>query len=191
MERPPAKNIRLWLWVSLICFSCSLVVVGSLLLFADRFVQLGMTASVYYLSLVALGLCASAFLFEATRSYAQYSGRVLSGTLKLSGPIVVVVLIVVLGFYIAPPINTRVLVIRLENAAQPSPLQGYVPSRKLAALQIQLMYIPFGYVSVKMREFRKSISLNSLLDRGIPNSRNAKNSYQASWLAAKFLQIEI
>ena len=54
-------------------------------------------APVYFFLLVLVGLIAAGFLFGALRSHARYSGKVYNGTLELSGPVVVMVAVILLG----------------------------------------------------------------------------------------------
>ena len=59
-------------------------------------------SSAYFFLLVPLGLIAAGFLFGALRSHAKYSGKVYGGNLELSGPVVVMVLIILLGLKFRP-----------------------------------------------------------------------------------------
>src|SRR3954471_7375726 len=58
--------------------------------------------SAYFFLLVILGLMAAGFLFGALRSHAKYSGKAYGGTLELSGPVVVLALIIYLGYKFRP-----------------------------------------------------------------------------------------
>jgi len=58
--------------------------------------------SAYFFLLVILGLMAAGFLFGALRSHAKYSGKAYGGTLELSGPVVVLALIIFLGYKFKP-----------------------------------------------------------------------------------------
>jgi hypothetical protein len=58
--------------------------------------------STYFFLLVILGLMAAGFLFGALRSHAKYSGKAYGGTLELSGPVVVLALIIFLGYKYRP-----------------------------------------------------------------------------------------
>jgi hypothetical protein len=70
---------------------------------ADRIVALGMTGKIYYIVLLPLGLCVSAFLFGALRSTGMYRGRVFGGWLELGGAAVGFFLVLVFGFYLPEP----------------------------------------------------------------------------------------
>jgi len=62
------------------------------------YVDPGKEKIVFYVLLFPLGFAASAFLFGAMRGFAVYSGKVLSGKLELTGPVVVFFLVMVFGF---------------------------------------------------------------------------------------------
>jgi hypothetical protein len=68
---------------------------------APRLARYGLTGYAVYLVLVPLGLGAAGFLFGAMRSLAEYQGTAWFGTLRLGGPVVVFVM-VVLGGLILP-----------------------------------------------------------------------------------------
>jgi hypothetical protein len=83
-----------------------------LVIFARRITQYGLAQSLYYVLLVVVGLLAAGFLFGALHSYGKYRGKVLSGTLELGGPVVIVVIIIFVGLTYASPTSTFSLVIR-------------------------------------------------------------------------------
>src|SRR4051812_13286135 len=56
------------------------------------------SSTTYFFLLVMIALIAAGFLFGAMRSHAKYSGKAYNGTLELSGPVVVLALIVFLGY---------------------------------------------------------------------------------------------
>jgi len=58
--------------------------------------------SAYFFLLVIIALMAAGFLFGALRSHAKYSGKAYGGTLELSGPVVVLALIIFLGYRYRP-----------------------------------------------------------------------------------------
>jgi hypothetical protein len=90
----------------LIVGAVSLVVgVGLLLVMlfqATTLVRLGLTGNVWYVLLLLLGLSASVVIFALFQSYARYKGKALNGTLELGGPTVVMLVVIVLGFYLVP-----------------------------------------------------------------------------------------
>ncbi len=65
-------------------------------------VRVGLTGHVWYVLLLVLGLFAAVTVFSLFKSYARYRGKALGVTLELGGPVVVMLVIVVLGFYLAP-----------------------------------------------------------------------------------------
>src|SRR5947209_2666696 len=111
---PPTTkdSLRIWLLASSVAFACCLAASALLLIFAQRIVQYGLAQSLYYVLLVFVGLLAAAFLFGALRSYGHYKGKILSGTLELGGPVVIVVVITLIGLTYASPVTTFNLVVR-------------------------------------------------------------------------------
>jgi hypothetical protein len=69
---------------------------------APMLVRVGLTGHVWYVLLLLFGLFAAATVFSLVRSYARYRGKALGGTLELGGPVVVMLVVVVLGFYLVP-----------------------------------------------------------------------------------------
>lgn len=65
-------------------------------------VGIGLTGHVWYVLLLLLGVAAAVTVFSLFKSYARYTGKVLGGTLDLGGPVVVMLLVIVLGFYLVP-----------------------------------------------------------------------------------------
>jgi hypothetical protein len=90
--------------------------VGLLLLLVYRgadLVQGSADGKVFYIVLVFFGLSCAAFLFGVLRSYAALQHSQMGTTLKLGGPVVVLVLVVVGGFWLVPrPIETFDLTVR-------------------------------------------------------------------------------
>ena len=97
-----------WVWISGIAFLLSLLVSCMLIFFGKRLEDLGITGNIYYIVLVPLGLACAAFLAGAMRSYASYKSNsaVPYGSLRLSGPIVIFILVVGGGF-IMPNLNKK------------------------------------------------------------------------------------
>jgi hypothetical protein len=91
-----------WITVSGIAFLISFLASILLVLFGNRLSDFGITNKIYYLILIPLGFSSAAFLSGAMKSYASYSseGSSLPGKLRLAGPIVVFLLVVIGGFYI-------------------------------------------------------------------------------------------
>lgn len=102
-----------------------LVALGLLLLFifqADRIVASGLGHRLFYVLLVPLGLAAGAFAFGAMKSTAQVGreGRPLK--VRLTGPAAFAALVVVGGFVLVPDAGVATLVVRVESAADGSPI---------------------------------------------------------------------
>ncbi len=88
--------------ISFAAFLCCGGVLLLLIVFADKLSQYGMLQQVYYLILVLMGVTAAGFLFGVLQSSATYVGKLLGGTLRLSGSIVGAALVVVGGYYFIP-----------------------------------------------------------------------------------------
>lgn len=69
---------------------------------APMLVRLGLTGHAWYVLLLLLGLFAAVTVFSLFKSYARYRGKSLDGTLELGEPVVVMLMVIVLGFYFVP-----------------------------------------------------------------------------------------
>ena len=69
---------------------------------AQMLVGRGLTGHVWYVLLLLLGLAGAVTIFSLFKSYACYMGKTLGGALELGGPTVVMLLVVILGFYLVP-----------------------------------------------------------------------------------------
>jgi hypothetical protein len=69
---------------------------------APALVRVGLTGHIWYVLLLLLGLFAAITIFALFKSYARYRGQPLEGTLELGGPVVVMLVVIVLGFYLVP-----------------------------------------------------------------------------------------
>jgi len=98
----PFARIRTPLLVALISLLFGLAVLAVLLFQAERLVRLGLIGNLWYVLLLLTGLAAAVALFALFKSYARYSGKVLSGTLELGGPAVLMLAVVLLGFWLVP-----------------------------------------------------------------------------------------
>src|SRR5690242_16449856 len=98
-----ARSLQ-WAAISAIGFIFSLLITLLLYWGAARIARYGLTRTFFFSSLIALGLCAAAFLFGALRSYAHYKAQTHIGVLELGGPVVVFVLVVLIGIRLAGPV---------------------------------------------------------------------------------------
>lgn len=101
----PASWKQIWPYalLSLVAFVCAFVLLVVLIWHADKIVALGLTGKLYYIVLLPLGLCVSAFLFGALRSTGMYRGHVFGGLLELGGAAVGFFLVIILGFVLPEP----------------------------------------------------------------------------------------
>jgi hypothetical protein len=82
--------------------AAALGLLGLMVSSAPMLVRVGLTGHVWYVLLSLLGLFAGVTVFSLFKSYARYRGKALGGTLELGGPIVVMLVVVGLGFYLVP-----------------------------------------------------------------------------------------
>jgi hypothetical protein len=112
MTSPAAKIHPLkWVYISGAAFVVALACAVALIAFAGRLSFI--PNSLYFVILIPLGLTAAAFLFGAMRSHAKFSGKMSYGTLELAGPVVVFGLVVLGGLFLANPVTTFALTVRV------------------------------------------------------------------------------
>src|SRR5271165_158465 len=99
---PTRNKVPQYSRIALGAFVCCLAVLLLLIFQAERLASFGLIERLYYLVLVLMGLTAAVFLFGVLPSKAEYEGKLLGGTLKLSGAVVGAALVVVGGYYFAP-----------------------------------------------------------------------------------------
>jgi len=80
----------------------TLCLMAVMLLEAEMLVRLGILGNLWFMLLLLLGVTAAVCLFALFKSYARYSGTVLGGNVELGGPAVLMVLVIVLGFWLVP-----------------------------------------------------------------------------------------
>jgi hypothetical protein len=109
---------QLWPYalLSLIAFICAALLLAAFFFSADKIVALGLTGKLYYIVLLPLGLCVSAFLFGVLRAYGAYTGHVYGGRLELGGAAVGFFLVVVLGFTLPEPSQNFSLTILVHGS---------------------------------------------------------------------------
>ena len=78
----------------------------------------------FYIAVVILGMSVAIALFGIIRSYALVTGTQPSGKVRLGGPAALFVLVVIGGFYFAPPPKTFSLTVRFASEPDPMALQG-------------------------------------------------------------------
>lgn len=119
MNRPtPIARIRAPLLVALISLLFGLSMLALMLFQAERLVRLGLIGNLWYVLLLLIGLAAAVALFALFKSYARYSRKVLSGTLELGGPAVLMLLVVLLGFWLVPmPVAAFDITVFVHGAA--------------------------------------------------------------------------
>jgi len=89
--------------LSLVFFLIGMLILVFIIWNQETLVRLGLIGRMYYIALLPLSFSAGAFLFNVLNSFASYNGRQLGGGLKLGGPIVVVLLTLILGFWLPKP----------------------------------------------------------------------------------------
>jgi hypothetical protein len=88
-----------WVYITLLLISVFGVF---LLIFISYQDQVHLSLPVYFFLLILCDLAATAFLTGAMKSTAEWSGNVLKGNLKLTGPAVVFILILLIGYRYRP-----------------------------------------------------------------------------------------
>jgi hypothetical protein len=114
---PVRDRVPQYARIALGVFACCLAVSLLLIFTAERLASFGLIERIYYLVLVLMGLTAAVFLFGVLPSKAEYEGRLLGGTLKLSGAVVGAALVVVGGYYFVPKAPTFPLTVYVHGEA--------------------------------------------------------------------------
>jgi hypothetical protein len=146
------NNIKPFNWV-IISAAGFVIFLGAAIVFSIYSDKLNLISpSTYFFLLVVLALITAAFLFGAMRSHAKYSGKAYSGTLELSGPVVVLALIIFLGYKFRPTDNSFSATVNFfsNDSSHSSILQGEVTvyygaahlSKKISEGQVTLNEIP-------------------------------------------------
>ena len=102
---------------ALLLFCSALLVL--LIVNADRLSRFGLTQLVYYIVLIPTALAAAVCLFGVLQSSAEWAGEFWGGTLKLSGPVVVLVLVVIGGHYFIPKPTSFPLTVYVHGDSGP------------------------------------------------------------------------
>jgi len=98
-------------------FVVTLILVWLLLWQAETLAAFGLTGKLFFIILIPLGLASALVLFGILRSFAHYSGKQLGGTLELGGPVIVFVLVLWLGFQLAPDAGNFPLTVYVHGPA--------------------------------------------------------------------------
>ena len=114
-----------WVYISGAAFLFFLVLAVLMFLFAPSISGMGITKSFYYLILIPVALASAAFLFGALRSGAKYLGKSSFGSIELTGPVVIFCLVIIGGFYFAPPETDFSLSIRTTISNDPEIILNY------------------------------------------------------------------
>ena len=120
VPRSPRVAIRPHLIVAGACAAISLALLLLMLYAAPTLAAFGLTGNLWYVLLLALGLCVAVLVFSLFRSWASYSGNVLSGKVEIGGPAVVMLLVVILGFWLPPPTAALDLTVFLQTEGAPT-----------------------------------------------------------------------
>jgi hypothetical protein len=129
-----SKPMALLFGVSLTFFALSATLLGVLIWKADKLTAYGLTGNLYFVVLVPLGLSAAALLFGVLHSTALWKGTALGGTLELGGPIVLLCLIELGGFYLVQNALTFPLTVYVHGEHGPQDL----PLRKSGQVVLRL-----------------------------------------------------
>lgn len=81
------------------CLVLLLVMVGK----GQFLVDVQLSGNLWFVLLLLLGLAAALTVFALFKSHAKYTGKALRGEIELGGPVVVMLTVVVLGFWLVPP----------------------------------------------------------------------------------------
>jgi len=113
LPSPPKQPLSSFTYalISLLAFAAG---TGLLLLYifkAKDLIAQGIDKNVFYVLLLPLGFSTAAFLFGGMNSYAVYKEKAIGGTLKIGGPVVIFLLVVMGGFKLVPDTSTFALTV--------------------------------------------------------------------------------
>jgi len=97
----PTQARATWV-VAIVSLLLGLALFVTMLVNAAAWVRLGVVGHLWYLSVLLVGAAVGRGAFKLADSYADYSGQVLGGQLRMGGPAVLALVIVVLGFVLVP-----------------------------------------------------------------------------------------
>ena len=121
MSTTPAVNKQNWIFVTISAFVVFLLLILLLIVYGKN---LNLSLPVYFFLLLVLALAATGLLAGALRSKAEYDGKAYGGNLKLGGPVVVFVIIILLGYKFRPIEDNgpRVLTINVYSSTNKIPV---------------------------------------------------------------------
>ena len=93
----PWKRVAPFAFASLVCFLLAMVLVFLMIWKAETLARWGLTGKMFFAVSISLGLAVSGFLFGVLQSYATYTGHQVGGKLKLGGPVVGFMLVMLLA----------------------------------------------------------------------------------------------
>ncbi|PWU03526.1 MAG: hypothetical protein C5B52_03140 [Bacteroidetes bacterium] len=139
-----------YIYIGVSAFLVSIAITVLFLFYGQRVIPDGNDkALVYFIILIPLGICCAYLLFRVVRSYAHFKGTYRNQTLEVSGPAVMFLLVVGIGYYFVrnPPLPpTFTLTITFKDSVSLKPLQGnanisyagsYYPSQKIDEGQVK------------------------------------------------------
>lgn len=123
---PKTDHSRWALVLSAAALAVVLALIGAMWSYPAALHSAGLADKVWYVVLCMLGFFCAVSLFAVLKSYASYSGKALNGSLKLGGPGVLMLVIVVLGYALPPKPGSLDLTVflRLEGDSGQEVFQG-------------------------------------------------------------------
>ncbi len=116
---PPKTTSASWR-AAAVALTLALAAFATLLAAPQTWVRWGVVGQVWFLVVLLLGCAVGAGAFQLTRSYATYKGKVLGGELRIGGPAVLALVVLVLGFKLAPPVSLPFdFSVLVQDASQP------------------------------------------------------------------------
>ncbi|HNO74170.1 MAG TPA: carboxypeptidase-like regulatory domain-containing protein [Nitrosomonas mobilis] len=117
----PSLISRQYLLIAGLPLIFALLLLGLMLFHPEILVRLGLISYVWYPFLLAMGWAVAVFShLLGLKSYSRYTGKVFDSTLKLRGPVVLMLVIVGLGFkFVEPPLARFDLTVFVHGEAGP------------------------------------------------------------------------
>ncbi len=113
------RLLKTRLTISFVALICFILLLFTLLHFAEKLVGLGLWQGFYYPVLIFMGLSAGSAIAAVRESQATYTGKLFDGTLRLKGPVVVAAIVVVGGYFFGPKPTTFPLTVYVHGEAGP------------------------------------------------------------------------